>query len=223
MAYNRNSLVQWNNLSYSLQEKIKLLEDQVKEATNKNDIHNKNINSIRELETNMSSKKTELSHKIYREFNLLDAKIDYLLKYSGGKGEHTSYFIENAKYGETARINSEFNDKQLDPRAMLIYCFAFTTEEEKTEMIENENLRNISYQYNCEHVLYDLNTGDRYVPGENNTWTIGGDTEYWLPNCMFLVNPITHKLYYYFFLGEYTDMSGLCDENTGRIYEEEEV
>lgn len=223
MAYNRNGLVQWDNLSYSLQEKIKLLENQVNETTKRIAIHKKNIDSMSELYSTMISKQTEISHKMNREYNILDSKIDYYLKSTGGAGKHTKYFIENAKYGETARTNSEFNEEQLDPRPMLIYCFAFTTEEEKTEMIENEDLRNISYEYDCEYALYDLSTGDRYVPGEDNVWTIGGDTEYWLPNCMFLINPITHKLYYYFFVGEYTDMSGICDENTGRIYEVEEV
>lgn len=219
MEYNSENLIQWSNLSSSLQSKIKSLEDQASENTRKIAYTKKSIELNIELIDQMDNRKTEMDQKINKEINLLYSRM-YNIRIDSNPSDSTKFFIQNAKIGDTARISNKYEQNLIKPEPLLIYCLAITTMDE-LNAINSYGLNQVTLaakQLGFEDAIYNIKDATRAYYQASQWKFLPKDLTAYIPNYTFLLNPITHKLYFYLFPKKYVDLSSLCDENTGKMY-----
>ena len=71
-------------------------------------------------------------------------------------------------------------------------------------------------QLGFKNEIYNIKTATRAYHHLSQWKFLPKDLTEYIPNYTFLLNPITHKFYFYLFPKKYVDLSDLCDNNTGR-------
>ena len=217
MQYSPENLIQWSNLSSTLQSKIKNLESQASENERKIRYNKKSIETNNELVDQMDTKKTEIEKKINKEINLLYSRM-YNIRIDSDSSDSTKFFIQNAKIGDTARISNKHEQNLILPKPLLIYCLVITTMDD-LNTIDQYGLDQAAIygkQLGFKNEIYNIKTATRAYKRLSQWKFLPKDLTQYIPNYTFLLNPITHKLYFYLFPKKYVDLSGLCDNNTGR-------
>lgn len=211
-----DSLVHWEGMSQSLQERFLDIEEGISNNRYKIESNLKRIQNNQEVINQMDTKIEELAKKITNRFNELHNKINNIV-INGGMGQLSRFFIEQSELGSIARVDTK--RRQLYGSRMLELKLVYDTDEDK-ELILAVDTDELYSKYELELVMYDLRNGSRliYNHDENNWLDVGGSIDEFLPKYTFLMNPITHKLYFYECMSKWTDLSSLCDANSGTVY-----
>ena len=216
MAFNSEGLLQWNQLSQSLQDRFKKLEDQIAENTRRISLNKQRLDNLQSQLPELDQMINDLDQLIDDKFSEVNQKIRNI-KIEGGYSPAIKDFILNAEPGQIAKIDP-FN-KVLYPHDNLILALVYSTDEEQTQLL---NMGESTVAQRCvdlgmELAAYDLKNNIRYI-NFGSSWVKTGTTEGSLPNYTWIVNPLTHIVYFYYFRGMYVSMYALCDDDTGTVY-----
>ena len=208
-------LVHWEGMSQSLQDRFLDIEDRIQINKSKIEHNKKVIQKNQLLIDQMSDKIDELRTRITNKFNKLHNKIADIV-IDGKPGELSKMFIEQSELGGVARVDTK--TRQLYGSRMVEFGLVYTTMDEK-EAILAADMGLLYSEYGIEQAMYDLANDVRMIYSrDGNSWTSVGTIDEWLPKYCFILNPVTHKLYFYECQAKWTDLSALCDSNSGTIY-----
>ena len=216
MAFDAEGLLQWNQLSQSLQDRFKNLEDQIAENARRIALNKQRLDNLQSQLPTLDQMLTDLDKLIDDRFAEVNAKIKNI-RIEGGYSSTTKDFILNAEPGQIAKIDP-FN-KVLYPHDNLILAMVYSTEEEKNQMLAlgESYLAQRCAELDMEVSAYDLENNMRYIDfgfSYCKTTNIGDS----LQRYCWIVNPFTHIVYFYYFPGVYVNMYALCDNETGTVY-----
>lgn len=215
------AMVKKNQLSQSLQDILSMMENQLSENERNIETNNTRLNNITKLNVQVSADLEALKTHIDEEFNRVTLAITNI-PISGARGPATRYFMDNSNMGDLGKIKIDIGRTHIFGHAECIRCLAYTTEEEMNDILSVEFLEEKCIDNNIEPAIYNLTTGlRRAIHNDYNLAMIKERTsliQEYIPNRTWLVNPITHKIYFHMFLGKYIDLSNLCDANTGKTF-----
>lgn len=214
------AMVNKNQLSQSLENILKMIVNKLNE-NDRNLITNRTrLTNITNLTRQISTDIEKLKTYIDEEFLKIEMSITTAPIVFGGKGPATRYFIDQSTIGNLAKV--DLSMAHLFGYAECIRCLAYTTDEEMTTILSTEFLEEKCIEGNIEPAMYNLTTGLRRAITSDYNLEMDKErtaiTQDYLPNRVWLVNPITHKIYFHMFIGRYIDLSSLCDSNTGKLF-----
>lgn len=210
-----DELIHWEGMSQSLQERFLNIESRIKDNRQKIEFNKKVIQKNQILIDQMSDKIAELRKQITNKFNKVHNKISNIV-IDGKPGDLSKMFTEQSELGAVARVDTKTH--QLYGSRMVEFRLVYTTESEK-EAILDSDMNSLYSCFKIEQAMYDLTNNIRMIYNhDDESWVSVGEINEWLPKYTFLVNPVTHKLYFYECQAKWTDLSSLCDSHTGTIY-----
>lgn len=209
------NMVHWSSLSQSLQTKINDLEEQSNNNKEKIQTNGKIIDGLKDLLDKMDSKIEEIEDKITNDFNKTHNRVNEVTVESNMRDD-IRFFIEQSEIGSLARIDGD----KIIGYELLDIVLVYDKDIDRDLMLEiKDQLMDKMYEYDkTDTSLYDIKNNKRYMINDNGELVDTGDIGDWLRNYMFLANPITHKVFFYFFKENYVNLSNRCDILTGKIY-----
>ena len=210
------SMVKKNQLSQSLQDMLTMIENQLSENERNVATNSTRLSNIVKLNELTSADLEKLRASIDEEVTMDITNIPV----SGARGPVTRYFMNKSNMGDLGKI--DIDRTHIFGHAECIRCLAYTTDEEMNDILSIEFLEEKCIDNNIEPAMYNLTTGlRRVIHNDYNLSMIKERTSLipeYIPNRVWLVNPITHKIYFHMFVGKYIDLSNLCDANTGKTF-----
>ena len=213
------AMIKKNQLSQSLQNILTMIENQLSENERNVATNSTRLSNITKLNEQTSTDLEALKTHIDEEFNKVTMAITNI-PISGARGPATRYFMNNSNMGDLGKI--DVGRAHIFGHAECIRCLAYTTDEEMNDILSVEFLEEKCLDNNIEPAMYNLTTGlRRVIYNDYNLDMMKERTsliQQYIPNRTWLVNPITHKIYFHMFIGKYIDLSKLCDVNTGKTF-----
>lgn len=211
-------MVKQNQISLTLQSILDNIQLQIEENERNVSTNVSRMTNITNLITKMTTDLQNLNDRIDHEFNKIDLSM-INIRFTGGRGPITRHLIDNGTLGQIGKLDPY--NMWIFPHDECIRCLAYTTDEEESTILETEFLEQVCWDNNVEPAIYNIKRNKRYeVSHDYDLAHMHERASYireYIPHRTWLVNPATHKVYFYYFPGKWIDFSARCDSNTGKV------
>lgn len=211
-------MVKQNQISLSLQNIFTEIINRIAE-NERNVLTNKSrLNSISALIIQLTSELNAVQKKIDDEFNRVEMSLTNI-RFKGGRGPVTQHFVDNGRLGQLGKLDPY--NRWIFPHDECIRCLAYTSSEEMYRILEEPWLEEKCIYNKIDPAIYDIQNNKRTDISHNyDSSRMEERASYireYIPHRTWLVNPVTKKVYFYFFPGRWIDFSKRSDDNTGKI------